>query len=80
MLGDPGPQKLPKIKSALWLVRHACTFLWIESGYNPKQIQRLMGHLFADAEADSRMAEVVAIRLFGKVGRGERKRTLAAGN
>jgi len=25
-------------------LRHACASLWIESGHNPKQIQKLMGH------------------------------------
>jgi integrase len=56
---------------------HACASLWIESGYNPKQIQRLMGHssikvtfdvyghLFADAEADQRAAENMQARLLG---------------
>jgi integrase len=65
-------------KYGMHSLRHACASLWIESGYNPKQIQRLMGHssikvtfdvyghLFADAEADNRMAEAVATRLLGK--------------
>jgi integrase len=30
-------------KYGLHALRHACASLWIESGYNPKQIQRLMG-------------------------------------
>ncbi|KJC35554.1 hypothetical protein UP09_30405 [Bradyrhizobium sp. LTSP885] len=58
-------------------LRHACASLRIESGYNPKQIQRLMGHssikvtfdiyghLFADAEGDQRAAESVQARLLG---------------
>jgi integrase len=58
-------------------LRHACASLWIENGYNPKQIQRLMGHssikltfdvyghLFSDAEADQRAAENVQARLLG---------------
>jgi integrase len=58
-------------------LRHACASLWIENGYNPKQIQRLMGHssikvtfdvyghLFSDAEADQRAAENVQAKLLG---------------
>jgi integrase len=58
-------------------LRHACASLWIESGYNPKQIQKLMGHssikvtfdvyghLFADNDADQRAAEDVQARLLG---------------
>jgi integrase len=58
-------------------LRHACASLWIESGYNPKQTQRLMGHssikvtfdvyghLFADADADQKAAENVQFRLLG---------------
>jgi integrase len=58
-------------------LRHACASLWIESGYNPKQVQRLMGHssikvtfdvyghLFADPDADQRAAESVQARLLG---------------
>jgi integrase len=65
-------------KYGLHALRHACASLWIESGYNPKQIQRLMGHssikvtfdvyghLFADADADQRAAENVQARLLGK--------------
>jgi integrase len=64
-------------KYGMHALRHACASLWIESGYNPKQIQRLMGHssikvtfdvyghLFADAEADQRAAEGVQARLLG---------------
>ena len=51
--------------------------LWIESGYNPKQIQKLMGHssikvtfdvyghLFADNDADQRAADDVQTKLLG---------------
>jgi integrase len=58
-------------------LRHACASLWIESGYNPKQIQKLMGHssikvtfdvyghLFADDIADQRAAEDVQAKLLG---------------
>ena len=58
-------------------LRHACASLWIDSGYNPKQIQTLMGHssikvtfdvyghLFSDADADQRAAEDVQFRLLG---------------
>ena len=72
---------LPKViligKYGLHALRHACASLWIEQGYNPKQIQALMGHssikvtfdtyghLFADAEADQRAAEGVELRLLG---------------
>jgi integrase len=64
-------------KYGMHALRHACASLWIENGYNPKQIQKLMGHssikvtfdvyghLFADAEADQRAAEAVQIRLLG---------------
>jgi integrase len=64
-------------KYGLHALRHACASPWIESGYNPKQIQRLMGcssikvtfdvygHLFADANADQRAAENVQARLLG---------------
>jgi len=64
-------------KYGMHSLRHACASLWIESGYNPKQIQRLMGHssikvtfdvyghLFADADADQRAAEGVQVRLLG---------------
>ncbi|MHC2619443.1 integrase [Bradyrhizobium huanghuaihaiense] len=71
------PVTLMAPKYGLHSLRHACASLWIESGYNPKQIQRLMGHssiqvtfdvyghLFADAEADQRAAESVQARLLG---------------
>jgi integrase len=71
--GDPKIEQLPKY--GLHSLRHACASLWIESGYNPKQIQRLMGHssikvtfdvyghLFADSDADQRAAESVQARL-----------------
>jgi integrase len=64
-------------KYGMHALRHACASLWIESGYNPKQIQRLMGHssikvtfdvyghLFSDAEADQRAAENLQARLLG---------------
>ncbi|MCK1317134.1 site-specific integrase [Bradyrhizobium sp. 23] len=72
---EPITREVPKY--GMHSLRHACASLWIESGYNPKQIQRLMGHssikvtfdiyghLFADAEADQRAAENVQIRLLG---------------
>jgi integrase len=64
-------------KYGMHALRHACASLWIENGYNPKQIQKLMGHssikvtfdvyghLFADPEADQRAAESVQARLLG---------------
>jgi integrase len=64
-------------KYGMHSLRHACASLWIESGFNPKQIQKLMGHssikvtfdvyghLFADAEADQKAAEDVQARLRG---------------
>jgi|SRR5438034_3894010 len=64
-------------KYGLHALRHACASLWIEQGYNPKQIQTLMGHssikvtfdtyghLFVDSEADQRAAEGVEFRLLG---------------
>jgi integrase len=64
-------------KYGMHALRHACASLWIESGYNPKQIQRLMGHssikvtfdvyghLFADANADRRAAENIQTKLLG---------------
>jgi integrase len=73
--GEPVMAEVPKY--GLHSLRHACASLWIESGYNPKQIQRLMGHssikvtfdvyghLFADADADQRAAENVQVRLLG---------------
>lgn len=78
VLDDAGRPKVAQLpKYGLHSLRHACASLWIESGYNPKQIQRLMGHssikvtfdiyghLFADADADRRAAELVQIRLLG---------------
>ena len=71
------PVMVTVAKYGLHSLRHACASLWIESGYNPKQIQRLMGHssikvtfdvyghLFADADADQRAAESVQARLLG---------------
>lgn len=64
-------------KYGMHSLRHACASLWIESGYNPKQIQKLMGHssikvtfdvyghLFADNDADQRAAEDVQAKLLG---------------
>ena len=66
-------------KYGLHALRHACASLWIEQGYNPKQIQTLMGHssikitfdvyghLFADNEADQRAAEDIQLRLLGNL-------------
>lgn len=78
ILDDAGGPKVVLVgKYGMHSLRHACASLWIESGYNPKQIQRLMGHstikvtfdvyghLFADAEADQRAAEGVQARLLG---------------
>jgi integrase len=74
--GEPVMAEAPKY--GLHSLRHACASLWIESGYNPKQIQRLMGHssikvtfdvyghLFADADADQRAAENVQNQLLGR--------------
>jgi integrase len=71
------PVMVEVAKYGMHALRHACASLWIESGYNPKQIQRLMGHssikvtfdiyghLFADADADQRAAEAVQNRLLG---------------
>jgi integrase len=68
---------VPAGKFGLHALRHACASLWIEQGYNPKQIQTLMGHssikvtfdtyghLFVDSEADQRAAEGVEVRLLG---------------
>lgn len=65
-------------KYGMHSLRHACASLWIESGYNPKQIQKLMGHssikvtfdvyghLFADAEADQKAAQGIQARLLGQ--------------
>jgi integrase len=64
-------------KYGMHSLRHACASLWIESGYNPKQIQKLMGHssikvtfdvyghLFSDDDADQRAAEDVQTKLLG---------------
>jgi integrase len=74
-LASLSSERFPKY--GLHALRHACASLWIESGYNPKQIQRLMGHssikvtfdvyghLFSDADADQRAAEGVQARLLG---------------
>lgn len=77
-LDDAGePKTVLAGKYGMHSLRHACASLWIESGHNPKQIQRLMGHssikvtfdvyghLFADAEADQRAAENVQAKLLG---------------
>ena len=73
--GRPIARDVPKY--AMHALRHACASLWIESGYNPKQIQKLMGHssikvtfdtyghLFADSDADQRAAEDVQRKLLG---------------
>lgn len=62
-------------KYGMHSLRHACASLWIASGYNPKQIQKLMGHssikvtfdvyghLFTDHDADQKAAEDVQFRL-----------------
>lgn len=64
--GEPTIRNVPKY--GMHSLRHTCASLWIESGYNPKQVQKLMGHssikvtfdvyghLFADDEADQRAA------------------------
>jgi integrase len=78
VLDDAGePKTILAGKYGMHSLRHSCASLWIESGYNPKQIQRLMGHssikvtfdtyghLFADSEADQRAAEGVEFRLLG---------------
>jgi integrase len=71
------PIMIDVAKYGMHSLRHSCASLWIENGYNPKQIQRLMGHssikvtfdvyghLFADADADQRAAERVQARLLG---------------
>lgn len=73
--GDPITREMPRY--GMHSLRHACASLWIEGGYNPKQIQKLMGHssikvtfdvyghLFADADADQKAAEALQIRLLG---------------
>ncbi|MGY4260121.1 integrase [Bradyrhizobium sp. USDA 4516] len=78
VLDDAGEPKITVAgKYGMHSLRHACASLWIENGYNPKQIQRLMGHssikvtfdvyghLFADADADQKAAEGVQARLLG---------------
>lgn len=78
ILDDLGARKTVVAgKYGMHSLRHACASLWIEGGFNPKQIQKLMGHssikvtfdvyghLFADAEADQRAAEGVQMRLLG---------------
>jgi integrase len=80
VIDDAGqPKTVAAGKYGMHSLRHACASLWIESGYNPKQIQRLMGHssikvtfdvyghLFSDSEADQRAADNVQFRLLGKV-------------
>jgi integrase len=53
---------------ASYALRHACASLWIDSAYNPKQIQRLMAIArlrsrststicFVDTESDPRAAQ-----------------------
>jgi integrase len=71
------PEAVVAGKYGMHSLRHACASLWIESGYNPKQIQQLMGHssikvtydvyghLFADADADQKAAEDIQTRLRG---------------
>lgn len=71
------PRVIVSGKYGMHALRHACASLWIEGGYNPKQIQKLMGHssikvtfdvyghLFADAEADQKAAEALQVRLLG---------------
>ncbi len=71
------PKVIMAGKYGMHSLRHACASLWIEGGYNPKQIQKLMGHssikvtfdvyghLFADTEADLKAAEALQLRLLG---------------
>ncbi|MDH2341270.1 tyrosine-type recombinase/integrase [Bradyrhizobium sp. SSUT77] len=40
--GNPVMRDAPKY--GMHSLRHACASLWIESGNNPKRIQKLMGH------------------------------------
>lgn len=73
--GEPVMRDAPKY--GMHSLRHACASLWIESGKNPKRIQKLMGHstiqmtfdtyghLFTDAEADQKAAEEIQVRLLG---------------
>jgi hypothetical protein len=76
VLDKAGEPKVVMVgKYGMHSLRHACASLWIENGYNPKQIQRLMGHssikvtfdvyghLFSDAEADQRAAGAPAREL-----------------
>ncbi|MGN6284785.1 MAG: tyrosine-type recombinase/integrase [Afipia sp.] len=78
VLDDKGePKGIMTGKYGMHSLRHACASLWIEGGYNPKQIQKLMGHssikvtfdvyghLFADCEADQKAAESLQARLLG---------------
>jgi integrase len=65
-------------KYGMHALRHACASLWIEGGFNPKRIQKLMGHstiqmtfdvyghLFSDADGDQKAAEDIQVRLLGK--------------
>jgi integrase len=74
--GKPAVFDVPKY--GMHSLRHACASLWIEAGYNPKQIQKLMGHssikvtfdvyghLFSDHDADQRAAEDVQATLLGR--------------
>ncbi len=77
-LDDAGePEAIVAGKYGMHSLRHACASLWIEGGYNPKQIQKLMGHssikvtfdvyghLFADAEADQKAARGTSNPLAG---------------
>lgn len=73
--GKPVMRDAPKY--GMHSLRHACASLWIESGYNPKQIQKLMGHssikvtfdvyghLFADDAAEAQAAADVQAKLLG---------------
>jgi integrase len=78
ILDDAGaPKSVVRGKYGMHSLRHACASLWIEGGYNPKQIQKLMGHssikvtfdvyghLFNDSEADQKAAEALQARLLG---------------
>jgi len=77
-IDDAGqPKTVLAGKYGMHSLRHACASLWIEGGYNPKQVQKLMGHssikvtfdvyghLFVDAEADQKAAEALQLRLLG---------------
>lgn len=73
--GEPIMRDVPRY--GMHSLRHACASLWIESGYNPKQIQKLMGHssikvtfdvyghLFADDAAEAQAAADVQTKLLG---------------